>query len=525
MRVVLPQTMHAMDRMAMTEFGIPGIVLMENASRQTALEAMALAEGHEGVCLLLAGPGNNGGDALGAARHLLNAGCQVRVALLFPLEHAKGDAAVQLDILLRMGVPVIGLTDDMTQEQWNALFHGCILAVDGIFGTGLSRAPEGVASAAIDALNRFPGPVLSIDIPSGVDGKTGQIPGVAVQATVTVTFALAKPGLYLYPGAMNAGRIRVADIGMPLGLMPFPEDRHMAVDAGLVRSWLPKRARNAHKGAVGTVLSVAGSHGMTGAAVLAAAAALRGGAGLVRCVLPDPLLSIISTLVPEAVLLPVRSPDGNWSADAADDALEWLPDADALLVGPGIPVNGETDLVLDRLLQAAGQTPVVLDAGALGLLAQGESIRDRLPTRTVLTPHPGEMARLMHCKIAQVLADPLGHALACAKEWNAVVVLKGAGTVTASPDGRAFFNTTGNAGMATAGSGDVLAGLIASLAAQGMEPLGAAVCGVYLHGLSGDLGARVTTERALVASDLVAGIGAAFLELYTHAPPVELPGL
>ena len=514
MRVVLPQTMQAMDRMATDTYGIPSLVLMENAARQTALEALSMRGGQEGAVLLLAGPGNNGGDALGAARHLLNAGCPVRVALLFAPEHARADAAVQLDILVRMGVPVIEMSDTVSPEGWDSLFRGCVLAVDGIFGTGLSRAPSGMSQKAIEALNRFSGPVLSVDIPSGVDGKTGQTPGVAVQATSTVTFALSKLGLHLYPGAMHTGRIHVADIGMPTGLMSFPEDRHEVADMAGIRSWLPARPANSHKGTAGTVLSVAGSRGMTGAAVLSAAAALRGGAGFVRCALPEPLLSILATLVPEAVLLPVSSVDGHWPATAADDIVTALPSADALLIGPGLPVTGETDLLLDRLLQSAGELPVVLDAGALGLLAQGEDIRARLPEHAVLTPHPGEMARLMNTNIAAVLADPVGNARRCAVEWQATIVLKGAGTVVATRDGRIFVNTTGNAGMATAGAGDVLAGLIASLLAQGMDVNGAAVCGVYLHGLSGDLGAQVASQQALLASDLVAGIGAAYLEVF-----------
>ena len=487
---------------------------MENAARQTALEALSIRGAQDGAVLLLAGPGNNGGDALGAARHLLNAGCPVRVALLFPPEHARADAAVQLDILVRMGVPVIEMSDTVSAEGWDSLFRGCVLAVDGIFGTGLSRAPSGMALMAIEALNRFSGQVLSIDIPSGVDGKTGQIPGVAVRAHATVTFAISKLGLHVYPGAMHAGRIHIADIGMPTGLMSFPEDRHQIADMADIRAWLPKRPANAHKGVTGTVLSVAGSRGMTGAAVLAAAAVLRGGAGFVRCALPEPLLPILSTLVPEAVLLPVSSVDGHWPATAADDIVTALSSADSLLIGPGLPVTGETDLLLDQLLQSAGELPVVLDAGALGLLAQGEDIRSRLPEHAILTPHPGEMARLMKTSVAEVLADPVGHAGRCAAQWQATVVLKGAGTVTATRDGRIYVNTTGNAGMATAGAGDVLAGLIASLLAQGMDVVGAAVCGVFLHGLSGDLGAQVASQQALLASDLVAGIGAAYLEVF-----------
>lgn len=513
MRIVMPETMRRMDQAAAEVFAIPGMVLMENAAHQVALEAMAMPGASSGVILLMAGPGNNGGDAFAAARHLLNGGCSVRVALLVPVTQYRGDAATNLDILLRMGVPVAELSETVTESGWEALFRGCSLVVDGLFGTGLSRLPEGLAREAILRINRFSGPVLAIDIPSGVDGRTGQVRGPAVLADATVTFALGKPGLYLYPGATHAGRVRVVDIGMPVALMDFSEQRLEAVDAGLVSGWLPKRTDMAHKGSAGTVLCIAGSRGMTGAAVLTASSALRGGAGLVRCVIPDLLVPILSVLVPEAVIWPVPGKDGRWTATDADDAGGMLPGTDALLLGPGLPVDGETDLLLDRMLQAAGDMPVVLDAGALGLLAEGEDIGSRLSANTALTPHPGEMARMMRVSTAEVLKDPLENAIRCARQWNAVVVLKGAGTVIAAPDGRAFINTTGNSGMATAGSGDVLAGLIASLAAQGMDLVGAAVCGVFLHGLSGDLAVRASGRQALIASDLVANLGAAYLQI------------
>ncbi len=513
MKLVYPETMRQMDQAASEVFGIPGMVMMENAARQTALEALSLLGHSRGVVLLLAGPGNNGGDAFAAARHLLNADCAIRVALIVPMTQVRGDAAVNLDILLRMGVPVVELDASISAAGWEALFRDCALVVDGLFGTGLSRAPSGLSRDAIEAINRFSGPVLAIDVPSGVDGRTGQAPGEAVRADSTVTFALGKPGLFLHPGAALAGTVHVADIGMPVSLMDFPGHRLESIDARLVSNALPKRPVNAHKGSAGVVLSVAGSAGMTGAAVLSASAVLRGGAGLVRCLIPAPSAGILTARLPEAVVLPVVAPEGNWTAEAADDAWRNLPGCDSLLIGPGLPVNGETDLLLDRLLQEAGELPVVLDAGALGLLAVGGDIRSRLPRHVVLTPHAGEMARLMGVTVPQVLADPLGNALRCAEQWQAVVLLKGPGTVVATPDGRAFINTTGNSGMATAGSGDVLAGLIASLAAQGMDLAGAAFCGAYLHGLAGDIAIRSCGRQALIATDLITHLGAAYLEV------------
>lgn len=519
MRIVRPDTMRAMEEMAMTAFSIPGILLMENASRQLALEILSANRGKNGIVLLLAGPGNNGGDTFGAARHLLNAGCSVRVVTFAANLAYKADAAVNLEILHKMGVPIIELINIAGFEKWRTLFSDCTVVVDGIFGTGLKRAAEGVFEEAINAVNSFPGAVIAVDIASGVDAATGQCTGAAVNADITVTFGYGKLGHYLFPGAAKSGVVLVKDIGMPTALMHFPEDRCEALDSNYISYLLPNRQQYAHKNSVGSVLVVAGSFGMTGAAVLSSAAALRGGAGIVRCVIPASLVPIISTLVPEAVILPVEGKDGRVVAsdaepgEASKGAESWLKTSDSVLIGPGLPADKETDMLITTILSKVGDRTVILDAGALTVIAESKCVAERLPKHSILTPHPGEMARLMRCTTKEVLASPVENAVSCAKQWNAVVVLKGAGTVIAAPDGQVFINTSGNSGMATAGSGDVLAGLIASLAAQGSAPLEAAVIGVYLHGLSGDIAAQTVGKQALLASDLVAGIGSAYLHL------------
>lgn len=494
MKIASPETMRQMDRVAIERYRIPGLILMENAARQTALTAMSMVSPQAGVVLVLAGPGNNGGDAFGATRHLLNAGYAVRVFTTKEVDHYTGDAAVQLQILIEMGVPVGMLQDTLSPDAWEKIAAGCSLLLDGLYGTGLRGETDGMAKALILQTHRFPGKILSIDIPSGIDGLTGQVLGAAIKADATVTFALGKPGLYLYPGAAYAGKVHVVDISLPLALMepskPLPE----IIDAALVASLLPDRAADAHKGSVGTVLMAAGSEGMTGAAVLAAASALRGGAGLVRCAIPYGLLPILSTLVPEVVGIPLKEDALLWTCSAGDDLWPYIQSADALLIGPGLPVQGETAELLDRIIDEAS-VPLVLDAGALGILASGAP-NSLKPGQTVLTPHPGEMARLMHCTVAEVLQDPMKAAQKMAQKLGAVVVLKGAGTVVADSSGHVFINTTGNSGMATAGAGDVLAGLIVSLLAQGLEPLQAAVCGVWLHGLAGDLAAEAVGRQA-----------------------------
>jgi NAD(P)H-hydrate epimerase len=387
------------------------------------------------------------------------------------------------------------------------------VVVDAVLGTGLARAPEGafaVAIARIEAARAAGARVLAVDVPSGLSADTGRPLGACVRADRTVTFAFQKRGLVLHPGPGFAGEVTVADIGIPAEAA-----RRVPVGAELLtedeaRLLVPPRAPDAHKGDAGRVLVVAGSPGKTGAAHLALTGALRGGAGLVTLAAREEVLSFALAGRPEA-MCDALSGGGPLARADLRGLLAAAAGADALVVGPGIPRGAETAELLRAFLQRA-RLPAVLDADALNALAQHPEGVTGLEVPLLLTPHPGEMARLCGISIADVQADRIGLAAAKAREWRVTVVLKGARTVVADPDGPPAVIPTGNPGLATGGTGDVLAGLCGALLAGGLEPVAAGRVGAWVHGRAGDLAARRFGERGLVAGDLGEAIGAVWAE-------------
>ncbi|ADH84953.1 carbohydrate kinase, YjeF related protein [Desulfurivibrio alkaliphilus AHT 2] len=514
MKLASAEQMRAGDRLAMEIFGIPGPVLMENAGR-AVVEVMAHRYGlaGEGEIAVLAGPGNNGGDALVIARHLQQLGARPWVVLLVEPERLQGDAALNLQILRQLPVSLEVVTE---VEQWQALqdrLQASRLAVDGIFGTGLSRELSGRFQVAVELLNRFPGPVIAVDAPSGLDSDHGRVLGAAVRADCTVTFALAKPGLVTFPGRAWAGTVEVVDIGIPPAvydrLAPFKE----LLTAAELAPWLPRRRPVDHKGSFGHLLLLAGSRGMTGAALLAARGALRSGVGLVSACVPRDLLVIFATAWPE--LMTVALPNSPLAAGAEDLATVQaaLAGKSALVLGPGLGTAPATAELVRQLYRTPGelQIPQVLDADALNIMAAAPDLLTEPPGPRVLTPHPGEMARLLGMATAEVQENRWQAAAELAGRHGVWVVLKGAGTVIAAPDGQLAVSPTGNPGMAAGGMGDVLAGLIGGLLAQGMGPWQAACLGAYAHGLAGDLlAAAGGLEFGFTASELADRLPAAF---------------
>lgn len=542
-------TLRLLDQQAEQEFGLDTKILMENAGQAVARQVAALAGTQLFAPLALrglrvavfAGGGNNGGDGFVAARHLAQAGAQVRVFFFGQPQRLRGAAFANFQAL--SGFPIeVRPVDENTGEDF--LRFGARLAdilVDALLGTG-SRLPLSPflrrATAAINGAER---PVVAVDVPTGVDADTGVVDPEAVRATCTVTFGLLKPGLLLYPGAGYCGEVVLDPISLPLSRL-LGEDEETESDPGAAGAleartetakqglsqdlaWLltpdsfaavvhPRRA-DSHKGTYGHVLVVAGSRGMAGAGRLAAEAALRAGAGLVTLAMPGSLLDQATGGLPDCLTLPLpEGPDGRWAAGTATVLLEAARKADALVIGPGI---GQGDTVRFELVQlfsglAESRVPAVLDADALNLLAKlGPSV---LPTGLqpgtwVLTPHPGEMARLLGRETQAIQNDRPGAARAAVAAYRQVVVLKGAHTLVTSPAGRLWFNPTGNPGMATGGMGDVLAGMIGSYLAQGLSAEMAACLGVYLHGLAGDLAAEACGETAVIASDIVNYLGVA----------------
>lgn len=518
MKLASARQMRECDRLAMDEFGIAGLVLMENAGR-AASEVLVRRYGPVAgkKIVLVAGPGNNGGDALVVARRLWQQGAQPLVLLLTAAESLRGDAAANLQPLKALAVPVREVTDEAGLAAAASKVLAAELLVDGIFGTGLSRSPSGLFLAAVRLINRFSGPVLALDCPSGLDSDSGAVLGEAVQADCTVTFALAKPGLLLPPGRQWAGAVEVAEIGIPEEVYRRVDIRLELLTAAELAPLLPLRPAEAHKGTFGHLLLLAGSLGKTGAALLAAHGALRSGVGLLSACVPKPLLPIFAATLPELMTVPLPVSDRAPGREDLEVVRAALADKSALVMGPGLGTAPETvELVL--ALYRDSPKPMVVDADALNILAAAPGGLEGAAGPRILTPHPGEMARLLGTESKLVQERRQESAVELATRTGAVVVLKGAQTVIAAPDGRLALNPTGNPGMAVGGMGDVLAGLLGGLLCQQVAPWPAACLGVYLHGLAADLlAAEQGINFGFTASEVAARLPAACRELAAAA--------
>jgi NAD(P)H-hydrate epimerase len=507
MKLLTPLQMKTIDQTAIERIGIPGIVLMENAALQVVAKATSMLKGRGNPITVIAGAGNNGGDAFAVTRHLLSLGYSISCYGMIPLEQYTGDAYTNGMILKNMGLHIPVISDDQALERLAQSCRQSDLVIDGLFGTGLNREVEGLWSRVIDVVNENAPLVLSIDIASGVDGLTGKIMGNCIRADATVTFFLPKLGMAQYPGAACMGEVTVADIGIPYALAEGL-DTPVLLEKEEMAQLLPFRPRDGHKGTFGRILMLAGSAGMTGAAYLSASAAYRMGTGLVKLALPQSCMGTLAQLIPEAVLAGLPERDGHSTLMDGEVLKELIDKSDALLIGPGLSCNDDTHALVKQVVECC-EKPVVFDADALNILAQDKTLLDNLRCEAIITPHPAEMARLAGMTAAEVQADRLKIARQFADEYGLTVVLKGAGTVIAANDGRVSINSTGNEGMATAGSGDVLAGMVVSLLGQGLLPYDAARAGAFYHGLAGDLAAGEMGTSSLMATDILAHIAAA----------------
>jgi len=493
--------MQQYDRNTIERLHMPALVLMERAALST-VEQLRKEKGDAPYrVLVVAGGGNNGGDGLAVGRLLMLQGCAVDFVLLGSREKCSRETALQLSILLQYGYEPY---DRIPEGEYD-------IVIDAIFGIGLSREIEGVYREAVCAVNDKKGYVCAIDIPSGVHADSGQILGCAVQADLTVTYGFYKLGQFLYPGAGCCGKIICGQIGIDehsfFGRPPrfytytAPED---------VR--LPVRRPDGNKGTFGKALVIAGSSTMCGAALLSGKSVFRTGAGMVRIVTARQNLEILQRALPEAMFTTYDA--ASWQENGPDEAfaeafrkaLAW---ADCILLGPGMGTGREAEWLLVCCLRESG-LPMVIDAEGLNLLAEGKGFPDMEKTagkterKLILTPHLGEFSRLFGCSIQEASRNLISYPAQLADELHSVVVCKDARTIAACPEReRIYLNTSGNAGMATAGSGDVLAGMITGLLAQGMKAEDAAVMGVYLHGMAGDMAASVYGERSMTASDII----------------------
>ncbi|MFK5926851.1 MAG: NAD(P)H-hydrate dehydratase [Desulfuromusa sp.] len=503
MRLCSASEVMALDRQAIDQLGVPGVVLMENAGRACSdLFADKFSEHFPASVLVLAGQGNNGGDGYVMARILAGRGWKVTTLVLGLEKSISGDAKVMLNIVRKLGLSISfveeisALKDHFTEAAPN-------LIVDAIFGTGLNSDVRGLQAEAITLINKSSASVFAVDIPSGVDGSTGRVCGNAVKADLTVTFDHAKIGHGSQPGAIYAGDLEVVDIGIPLAGRPDFSSNVSLLDEFDVQALLPDRSAVGHKGTFGHLLVLAGSAGKTGAAALVGHAAVRSGCGLVTVATPAAVHDIVEIKLTEAMSYPLVDQDGLISLQARPQIEQLLIGRQALAIGPGLGQSADLGTLLASLIISAA-VPMVIDADGLNLLAgQLECLQGRSDQPLILTPHPGEMARLTGLTVSEIEANRFEVAQNFAAKYSVVLVLKGARTLIAAPDGRVNINTTGNNGLASGGSGDVLTGLIGGLLAQGLDGFSAATLAVWLHGRAAELVAALQGTAGMAASDLL----------------------
>lgn len=506
-RLATADEMRRMDRHAIDELGLPGRLLMENAARAVADRVTALAARLSAPrpVVVCCGPGNNGGDGFAAARLLKNRGEAVTVVKLG--EPSGADVLSNWEAWRQFGETYDAQSEAETAE---ALLQQAAVLVDAWFGTGLARPVEGAYRDWIDRFNASPAPIkVAVDLPSGIHTDTGQVLGIATHCTHTVTLQVGKPGCYQWPGAECAGSVEVADISIPPHWEPDDPPLYR-LTAPFARELLPYRPRDGHKGTFGHLLSVCGSAGMGGAALMAGRAAVKSGAGLVTAAVPKALQDRFVTSAPELMTLAAEPGATEYFAAAhAPGLLEAAAARSAVVLGCGLGRHEETGALVKELV-ARVERPLLIDADGLYPLAGADLTARAAPT--VITPHPGELARLSGLAPAELAADRVGHARRLAAEWGVVLVLKGAGTAVAAPSGEVFLNPVADHALASGGSGDVLSGVIGGLLAQGLPVLNAALLGVTLHAAArrhrGELSGTYFS-----ASDLIEGLNGALREL------------
>ena len=483
----------ALDEWAISEQGIPGLELMERAGIGLADLVGSLAP--EGRLVVVCGKGNNGGDGLVAARVLRSRGREVDVLLLGAAEDLRGDARTSLERL--PGAPPASFA--------SGALAGAAGIIDAILGTGFSGEPREPAAGAITAINDAAAGgalVVACDVPSGVDASTGEVAGVAVHAEATATFHAAKPGLWIDPGKTRAGSVQVIDIGIPKG---GPVDPSIGLIADRVVDEIPRRGRASNKFAAGSVLVCGGSLGLTGAPSMASESAMRAGAGYVTALVPASLNLIFGAKLLEVMTVPLPDTDGSLEARGAEVVLERADRANSVVLGPGL---GREPAAQEFALQVARAAPVplVLDADGLNAHAGSLNLLTDRQAATVLTPHAGELARLLDTESQAIGAHRLASAQRAAREAQAVVVLKGDDTLVVSPDGRVGINRGGAPALATAGTGDVLSGVLGAFLAKQMDPFAAGCAGVLVHARAGILVAREIGPEGVIASDVIAAL-------------------
>jgi hydroxyethylthiazole kinase-like uncharacterized protein yjeF len=510
MKVVSAAEMRNIDRRATSELGIPSLILMENAAIAVA-EAIADRYPQARQAAIFCGPGANGGDGLAVARHLDSRGIVPRIILIGERSRYRGDAATNLSICERLALGIVPLTGESEVHAALAEVSRCEVIVDAIFGTGLNRAPEGIYAAVIAGIGELGIPIVSIDLPSGLDASSAEPFEPHLIADLTICLALPKICHILDPAAACCGELAIADISIPPQAVDREDVQLSVADPEDVARLVAPRAADTHKGSYGHVVIVGGSPGRSGAAILAARGAVRGGAGLVTVATDRDTGAIVSSRSVESMTRFLSRSTGE-----VEELARFISHRDAALVGPGLP-DDEESYAFARALIDAVEVPLVIDASGLNAFQGRPAEINRGSRERVITPHPGELGRLLERTAAEINKDRLASAREAARVCNCVVVLKGHRTLVAEPGGEVSVNSTGNAGMASGGMGDVLGGLIAALLGQGKGPFDAAKTGVYLHGLAADLLMSDAADIGLSALDVANAIPRAIATLRDRA--------
>lgn len=497
MKLVTATQMKELENLAINEYGIDSLLLMENAARSFCDVLEAEMGGISGKTVgVFCGSGNNGGDGFAIARHLANHGATVTVVAGFSPAKLTKDAKTNFEIITRMGLPVVE-THDLAGQRFD-------VAVDALFGTGFHGEPDEKSAGLIDYMNNRADFVAAVDVPSGISVGDGKKAATAVYANLTITFGLAKLGQFLYPAKENIGDLIVTDISIPQFLAAKFPTPYRSMDGSLLEK-LPKRNENSHKGSFGKVLVFGGNSGMSGAPAMAAEAVLKSGAGMVTAAVPKNCAETVAAFCREMMTYALPTESDSLSKTAGERVLEKLKSQDVLVVGCGL---GTADSTKKAFLAAvsACEKPMVIDADGINLLKGNINIIKHKKIPVIVTPHPMEFSRISGHSMETVLANKVALSLEFATSNGVVLVLKGADTLVATPEGKLYVCDGANSGMATAGSGDVLSGIIGGMLAQGLEPSLAAALGVYIHNLAGKVARKKKGAYGMTAGDILAAI-------------------
>nr|WP_302598780.1 NAD(P)H-hydrate dehydratase [uncultured Cellulosilyticum sp.] len=499
MKLMTPTQMRKIDELATARYGIPSLLLMEQASYQVFKAIEALDENLEEI-VIVCGPGNNGGDGLSLARQLVSwSKRKVIILMLASSEKLSADGKTYYEIAKNMDIPLVHITNENI-EIARGYLNNADLIVDAIFGTGLTRKVQGIFAEIIATINEVGAIKICVDIPSGIDGTTGQVQGIAVKANQTITFAALKTGLVLYPAIDYVGHVQVVPIGIPQELINETETKQFSLEKEEMKSILPKRFTRSNKGTYGKIIIIGGQKGMSGAPTLASEAALKIGSGLVTAAVPESIHDIMEVKLTEVMTVPLRDEEGHIALEGVKQIKELISNYTKVAIGPGLGRSEAAKKAVKEVLLS--DKPCVIDADGLYYVSDMLEILKKRMAPTILTPHPGEMARLTGATIEEILEHPIENARQFAQKNKVILVLKIERTVIADETGNIYISRSGNNGMAKGGSGDVLTGLITGLWAQNIMPIEATKLGVYIQSRAGDLLVQKKNEYSLLPSDI-----------------------